>query len=86
MRSVICRASRARKAGQPSKLSGFDATVIGGIYTKDGVTRMVARKTVAIPGQDGLYVLQLTADGTEDQAYPLMDATAAIDDQAKITP
>jgi len=73
-------------SGQPSKLSGFDAAVIGGTYPKDGVTRMVAQKTVVIPGQDGLYVLQINADGTEDQAYPLMDATAAIDDQAKITP
>ncbi|BBX68571.1 LpqN/LpqT family lipoprotein [Mycolicibacterium psychrotolerans] len=72
--------------GQPNKLSGFEATVIGGTYTKDGVTRMVAQKTVVIPGQDALYVLQLNADGTEDQAYPLMDATSTIDEQAKITP
>jgi hypothetical protein len=72
--------------GQPNKLSGFEATVIGGTYTKDGVTRMVAQKTVVIPGQDALYVLQLNADGTEDQAYPLMDATSSIDEQAKITP
>ncbi len=72
--------------GQPNKLGGFEATVIGGTYPKDGVTRMVAQKTVVIPGQDALYVLQLNADGTEDQAYPLMDATSTIDDQAKITP
>ncbi|MBI5341383.1 MAG: LpqN/LpqT family lipoprotein [Mycolicibacterium rufum] len=74
------------EGGQPNKLSGFEATVIGGTYPKDGVTRMVAQKTVVIPGQDALYVLQLNADGTEDQAYPLMDATSTIDDQAKITP
>jgi len=73
-------------SGQPSKLSGFDAAVIGGTYPKDGVTQMVAQKTVVIPGQDGLYVLQINANGTEDQAYPLMDATASIDEQAKITP
>ncbi len=72
--------------GQPGELSGFDATQIGGMYVRDGVTRMIAQKTVVIPGQDGLYVLQLNADGTEDQAMPLMDATAAIDEQAKITP
>ncbi len=47
---------------------------------------MIAQKTVVIPGEDGLYVLQLNADGTEDQAGPLMTATKAIDDQAKITP
>ena len=72
--------------GQPSTLAGFDATQIGGTYTKDGVKRMIAQKTVVIPGQDGLYVLQLNADGTEDQAMPLMDATAAIDEQTTITP
>jgi hypothetical protein len=72
--------------GSPSTLSGFDATQIGGIYTKDGVKRAIAQKTVVIPGQDGLYVLQLNADGTEEQMGPLMDATTAIDEQTTITP
>jgi hypothetical protein len=72
--------------GSPSTLSGFDATQIGGTYTKDGVKRAIAQKTVVIPGQDGLYVLQLNADGTEDQMGPLMDATSAIDEQTTITP
>jgi hypothetical protein len=31
-------------------------------------------------------VLQLNADGTEDQMGSLMDATGAIDEQTKITP
>lgn len=74
------------ESGQPNKLSGFDATVIGGTYTKDGAQRMVAQKTVAIPGQEGLYVLQINAEGTPEEATALMDATSAIDDQAKITP
>jgi hypothetical protein len=72
--------------GTPSTLGGFDATQIGGIYTKDGVKRAIAQKTVVIPGQDGLYVLQLNADGTEDQMGPLMDATTTIDEQTTITP
>jgi hypothetical protein len=72
--------------GSPTTLSGFDATQIGGTYTKDGVKRAIAQKTVVIPGQDGLYVLQLNADGTEDQMPQLMDATSAIDEQTKITP
>ncbi|WP_460356417.1 envelope biogenesis lipoprotein LpqN [Mycobacterium sp. ZZG] len=72
--------------GEPSNLGGFDATQIGGFYTKDGINHMVAQKTVVIPGQDGLFVLKLTADGTEDLAYPLMEATAAIDEQTTITP
>jgi hypothetical protein len=74
------------EAGNPSTLGGFDATQIGGTYTKDGVKRAIAQKTVAIPGQDGLYVLQINADGREDQLGPLMDATAVIDEQTKITP
>jgi Probable lipoprotein LpqN len=74
------------QGGQPSTLAGFDATQIGGTYTKDGVKRAIAQKTVAIPGQDALYVLQLNADGTEDQMGALMDATSVIDEQTTITP
>jgi len=72
--------------GSPSSLGGFDATQIGGTYTKDGAKRAIAQKTVVIPGQDGLYVLQLNADSTEAQLGTLMDATTAIDEQATITP
>ena len=72
--------------GSPSTLGGFDATQIGGTYTKDGVKRAIAQKTVVIPGQDALYVLQLNADGTEDQMGALMDATSVIDEQTTITP
>ena len=72
--------------GSPSTLGGFDATQIGGTYTKDGVKRAIAQKTVVIPGQDGLFVLQLNADGPRDQMGPLMDATSAIDEQTTITP
>ena len=39
-----------------------------------------------IPGKDGLFVLQLNADGTEDQMGVLMDATTIIDEQTTITP
>ena len=72
--------------GSPSTLGGFDATQIGGMYLKDGVKRAIAQKTVVIPGADALYVLQLNADGTEDQMGALMDATTMIDEQTKITP
>jgi hypothetical protein len=72
--------------GTSDELSGFDATQIGGTYKKGGATRAIAQKTVVIPGKDGLYVLQLNADGLEDQMGALMDATAAIDDQTTITP
>lgn len=72
--------------GSAGTLSGFDSYQIGGIYVKDGARRLIAQKTVVIPGQDGLYVLQLNADGTEDQIGPLMDATSVIDEQTTITP
>ena len=73
-------------AGNPSTLGGFDATEFGGTYTKDGAKRAIAQKTVVIPGQDGLYVLQINADGREDQLGPLLDATSVIDEQTTITP
>ena len=72
--------------GSASTLGGFDAWQMGGSYMKDGTKRMIAQKTVVIPGQDGLYVLQLNADGLEDQIGPLMDATKVINDQTTITP
>lgn len=72
--------------GNSSTLGGFDAYQIGGSYVKGGVKRMIAQKTVVIPGQDGVFVLQLNADGLEDQMGPLMDATAEIDEKTTITP
>lgn len=71
--------------GQATQLGGFDAYQIGGAYTKDGVKRLVAQKTVVIPTADAVYVLQINAEGTEDHIGPLMDATSAIDDQTTIT-
>ncbi|MFI2840360.1 MULTISPECIES: LpqN/LpqT family lipoprotein [Mycolicibacterium] len=72
--------------GQPGKLGGFDAVQVGGTYVKNGKTLLVAQKTTVIPADDGLFVLQINAEGTEEQMGPLMDATAAIDEQTTITP
>jgi hypothetical protein len=72
--------------GAKGTLAGFDAYQIGGSYVKDGVKRMIAQKTVLIPSQDAIFVLQLNADGVEDQIQPLMDATAEIDEKTTITP
>ncbi|MGV0715969.1 LpqN/LpqT family lipoprotein [Mycolicibacterium sp. XJ662] len=71
--------------GEPSQLSGFDAVQLGGLYVKDGVRRAIAQKTVVIPTEGAVYVLQLNADGREDQMGVLMDATVAIDEQTTIT-
>jgi Probable lipoprotein LpqN len=72
--------------GSASKLAGFDAWQVGGTYMKGNVKHAVAQKTVTIPASDGLFVLQLNADGTEDQMGVLMDATGVIDEQTTITP
>lgn len=69
-----------------SSLSGFDAVQLGGNYVKDGQKRIIAQKTVVIPGKDGLYVLQMNADALDGQEGPLMDATGVIDEKTTITP
>ena len=72
--------------GQTGKLGGFDAVQVGGTYVKDGQKLLIAQKTVLIPAGEDLFVLQLNAEGTEEDMGPLMDATSAIDEQTTITP
>jgi hypothetical protein len=59
---------------------------LGDTYTKIGQTRAVAQKTVVIPSQDAVYVLQFNADSLQSDQGSLMDATNAIDEQTTITP
>jgi hypothetical protein len=72
--------------GSTSTLSGFQAYQVGGNYVKDGNQRAIAQKTIVIPSQDGLFVLQLNADSPADQMDALMTATNVIDEQTTITP
>lgn len=72
--------------GTADTLGGYDAVQLGGGYEVDGKKGMIAQKTVVIPGQDGLYVLQLNAYSDESEANILMDATDAVDKQTTITP
>lgn len=72
--------------GKASTLGGFQAWQLGGTYQKDGTTRVIAQKTVVIPSQGAVYVLQLNAEGPQADQGPLMDATNIIDDQTTITP
>jgi hypothetical protein len=46
---------------------------------------MVAQNTVLIPREDGIYVLQLNAEGPEADADALKAATGVIVQQTKIT-
>lgn len=73
------------ETGQEGELAGFQASTIGGTFVQDGVNMLVARKTVVIPAADGVYLLALDAQGSEEQAQALMDATAAIDAETTIT-
>ncbi len=71
--------------GTASTLGGYQAWQLGGTYQRDGQTRAVAQKTVVIPSQGAVYVLQLNADSLQSEQGPLMDATNVIDDQTTIT-
>jgi hypothetical protein len=69
-----------------STLSGFEAVQLGGLYTKSGEDRLIAQKTVVIPSPNGLFVLQLNADAPKGEAWVIQEATAWIDEQAKVAP
>jgi hypothetical protein len=71
--------------GAGSTLSGFPAYQQGGSWKQDGQTKLVAQKTVVIQRPDGLYVLQLNADGLLNQRKILDDATIVVDEQTTIT-
>ena len=68
------------------KLSGFDAIQLAGLYDRDGTQRTIAQKTVVIPANDAVYVLQMNADALKSDVPALMQATDVIDNQTKITP
>jgi hypothetical protein len=72
--------------GEGSTLSGFPAYQQGGSWKQDGHTKLVAQKTVVIQRPDGLYVLQLNADGLLNPRKILDDATSVVDEQTTITP
>jgi len=71
--------------GTASTLAGFQAWQISGTYEKNGKKRAVAQKTVVIPGQGAIFVLQLNADGLESDQGPLMEAMNIVDEQTTIT-
>ena len=72
---------------ETSTLSGFEAVQLGGHYTrKDGVERIIAQKTVVIPAQDALYVLQMNVDVSKAEGPVLQGVTGSLDESAKIAP
>ena len=71
-------------AGYTSSLDGFAAWQLSGSYTKNGAKRMAAQKTVVIPVQGAVFVLELDADAADSYQGVLMDAVNIIDDQTTI--
>jgi hypothetical protein len=69
-----------------SRLSGFDAVQLAGTYTRDGVDRLIAQKTVVIPSGNVFYVLQINVDSLEADSEAVMLVTANIDERTVITP
>jgi hypothetical protein len=74
----------ALNEGETSTLGDYPAYQLGGTWQSEGKTKIVAQKTVVIPGPDGVYVLQLNADGLENQMDIIGPATTVIDDETKI--
>ena len=72
--------------GTFSTLGDFAAFQLGGTWVQDGLKKIVAQKTVVIDGSDGLYVLQINADGIAGQAEIVGAATGVIDAETVITP
>lgn len=71
--------------GDTSTLGEYPAFQLGGTWESDGQTKIIAQKTVVIPGQDGVYVLQINADGLESQIDIISAATDAVDSGTTIT-
>ena len=67
-----------------STLGGFQAWQLERHVSEGRQERTVAQKTVVIPAQGAVYVLQLNADALDSDQAPLMDATNVIDDQTTI--
>jgi tetratricopeptide (TPR) repeat protein len=72
--------------GKKGTLSGYPTSQLGGPYTKNGVTRIVAQNTVVIQSENGIYLLQLNAEGPEADADALRAATGVIVQKTTVTP
>ena len=75
---------KASNEGQTSTLSNYPAYQLGGTWSQEGQTKIVAQKTVVIPC--ALYVLQLNTDGLQNQGEIVGAATDVIHEQTTITP
>lgn len=75
----------AMSEGSIDELDGYRAYQLAGTWVDDGERKLVAQKTVVIPGDDGVFVLRLNADSLEDQIDIVGPVTIEIDDDTTIT-
>ena len=69
----------------PGRVSGFDAVQWSATYVKSGTKRIVTQKTVVIPDNGAVFVLQIKADVPDGQDNVLMAATEVINEQTVIS-
>ncbi|MBO0679429.1 LpqN/LpqT family lipoprotein [Mycolicibacterium sp. S2-37] len=74
--------------GTPLRVSGFDGVQMEGTFLRDqdNVRRVIQQTTVLIPAPDGVFVMQMNADGNEAQMKVLEDAMQIVNTQTVITP
>lgn len=66
-------------------LSGFESIAFQGSYQQDNTRRYIAQKTVVIPKDGALFVLQLNADAPIGQDDVIRQAADVINRETKIT-
>lgn len=71
---------------QQTTLGAYDAVQVAGSLMSEGRELVIAQKTVVIPTQTGLHVLQLNAFAPAAEEDELIAALSLIDAQTTITP
>jgi hypothetical protein len=72
--------------GGRAELGGVEAFQMGGLFEENGVTKLVAQKTLLIASPTGPFLLRVRATGPEADTPALISATAALDENTVITP
>ena len=66
-------------------LDGYRAADASGTYLKGANRHVVIQKTIAIPSNNGLYVLQLEAEGPEGDEQLLANTLADVVDALTVS-
>lgn len=70
----------------PGGRDDYPSYRLGGTWVQNGVTKVVAQTTVAIPADDGVYVVQFNADAAQSE-FDIADAgLTTVTEQALILP